>query len=168
MKNKLIRIAVTGFIALCFPMPSLAQSDCLREVFHKYCLGSSIQTVLSRYTPVRTSEKGGTQQYVFADGADQTYLIVSQGRVESVSRNYPGTSQSFDQLNSELRKLYGEPKVSSDGAQGTRYTHVWDRQGWRILLVWPNTGSIRLIYIHNALHAARKGGGGYGYNPKGF
>jgi hypothetical protein len=174
MKIRLIGAATAGCMALILSIPAHAQSDCIKQVFNKYCLGGSIQPLLST-PPVRTSEKSGATLYVFADGAEQTNVTVVKGRIESVWRRYPpGTQQTFDMLSSELRKLYGEPQRTGTGTpgvtQGGRVTERWDRDGWRVLLVWTNSNDVQLVYHHEALQATRRdakkaAGSGTGASP---
>lgn len=173
MKTRLIALAAAGFIAAAVSAPAVAQSGCVKEVFHKYCLGGSVQPLLNRHTPLRTttSRDGVATVYVFADGQEQTTVSVVNGRIETVTRHqHPGVQSTFDRLEGELRSLYGEPRRASS-AKGD-VTSIWDRGQWRVTLRHVvGRGEVNLSYRHEALQAARKASAGTqssGYNPKGY
>lgn len=172
MKIRLIGAAAAGCITLVLSIPAHAQSGCIKEVFYKYCLGSSVQPLLSQHVPMRSSEKSGTTHYVFSDGADQTNVAVVKGRIQTVSRRYAGTQQTFNQMSSELRGIYGEPKrTTGSGSSAGRITELWDQSRWRVFLVWDRNKNVQLIYRHEALAEARrdaKAAAEYGSNPKGY
>jgi hypothetical protein len=163
--------ASAGFFAAVVSIAAQAQSGCVKEVFHKYCLGGDAQTLLNRHVPISTTTtKDGATQYVFADGVEQTFVNVVQGRIESVQRRqHPGVLSTFEQVERDLKAVYGEPRrvTTAKGATNS----LWDRGDWRIVLHHvPARGDVMLTYRHETLQAARKAGAGYsaGSNPKGY
>lgn len=174
MKNKLLIGLASGGLALLFSFPTYAQSGCVKQVFNKYCLGGSIQSVLSTQAPTRTAEKGTSTNYVFSDGADRTNVVVVKGRIATVRRQYyPGTQQTFDSLYGQLSGLYGQPKrtIGSSNTAG-RTTDMWDQGAWRVQLLWNEKREIHLIYQHENLQAAKRKAEATGRaitsNPQGF
>lgn len=172
MRNSVCVAGAVGLIAAVMSVTAQGQSGCVKEVFYKYCLGGSVESLLNKYTPIRTTTtKDGATQYIFADGAEQTTVNVVQGRVESViRRQHPGVQSTFDQVERDLRAIYGEPRRAANEKGGLAST--WDRGVWRVLLLHNSIqGIVVLTYRHEALNAARKSAAGnYGsvQNPKGY
>jgi hypothetical protein len=163
-------MAVAGLVASVLSIPAQAQSGCVKEVFNKYCLGGDIQPLLNRYTPVRTSSaKDGAAQYVFADGSEQTTVTAVNGKVETVARRqHPGVQATFDQMERDLIRIYGEPRQRD---KGSNMRSLWDQGAWRVILTHtPGRGEVALLYRHETLQAARKSQSGYSSsgNPKGY
>lgn len=158
MKIRLMEAATLGWIALAIAIPAQAQSGCVKQVFNKYCLGGSLQPVLSKQAASRTNQKGAATIYVFTDGADQTNVTVVKGKIASVARQYfPGTQQTFDQLRGDLKAIYGEPqRIVGSGKSEGRITDLWDQGSWRVSLVWNANKEIRLFYQHEGLQATRR------------
>jgi hypothetical protein len=169
MKTTLIALA--GLVAAGFSIPASAQSGCVKQVFNKYCLGGEASQLLSRNSPVRTTKtKDGATQHVFADGAEQTTVTVVQGRIETVARrHHPGVQATFDQVDRDLRRIYGQPQ-SVPNAKGTSVLR-WDQGDWRIILTYSNQqGAVVLTYRHEGLQAARNAAksGAQNANPRGY
>jgi len=165
MKNRLLtKVAIAGWLALISAIPAYAQSGCVKEVFHKYCLGGNIEAVLAGQSPIRTSQQGGTTTYAFADIADNTVVTVVHGRIATVARSYrPYTQHTYDRLREDLRRLYGEPTRTNPGG---RMVDMWDQGPWRVSLVWNQNNNIQLIYRHERLQErARDSKRGYPGNP---
>ncbi len=165
---RLIGLAAAGWLALVISVPAHAQSGCIKEVFHKYCLGGSIQSVLNTQAPTRTVQENAATTYTFSDAGEQTHVVVHQGRIATVWRSYrPPTQDTFNRLRSDLRGLYGEPRrVVGSGAKQGRVSDIWDQGPWRVTLMWASGRDTRLVYAHEGLQAARRNV--KGYNPEGF
>lgn len=167
-RTRFFGVVAAGWIALVVSIPAQAQSGCLKEVFHKYCLGGSIQSVLSTQAPTRTVQENAATTYTFSDAGDQTHVVVYQGRIATVWRSYrPPTQDTFNRLRSDLRGLYGEPRrVVGSGATQDRISDIWDQGPWRVTLMWTVGRDTHLVYAHESLQAARRKV--KGYNPEGF
>jgi len=172
MRTSAFVAGAAGLIAAVMSVTAPAQSGCVKEVFYKYCLGGSVESLLNKYKPIQTTvTKDGATQYIFADGAEQTSITVVQGRVESVMRRqHPGVQATFDQVERDLRTIYGEPRRTTN-AKGVLVS-TWDRSVWRVVLTHNHIqGIVLLTYRHVPLNAARKSAAGtYGsaQNPKGY
>ena len=172
MKTRMIAAAAAGLIAAGLAFGAQAQQGCVKQVFNKYCLGGDVQSLIKKYPPVRTSTaKDGATVYTFADGADQTEVTAVQGRISMVFRHqHPGVQATFDQVERDLRGIYGEPRRTNNGKGAT--TSMWDRGDWRIVLTHAvNRGEVNLSYRHENLQAARRAGtANYGsnVNSKGY
>lgn len=166
-------VHVTRLLSLALAIAALNSppaigAECLKQVFHTYCLGGNIDELTARKRPVVQTPQLDRNAFVFQDQGGYAYVGVFDGRIESVTRLYlPGTMRIYEEVRYPLRKVYGEGTHSStlpDYARDSSTIELaislgqgglldsWQNQGWSILLVWDHPKRIALTYRHDELH----------------
>lgn len=164
--------ALTLASLLCFANVS-ADEQCLKQVFGRYCLGGDINQVLQTSpAPIARQAVGKSLALVFADGADQLYILGYANRIYKVVRAFAVSTQlRFDDTYNALRQIYGEgqdrsrfpayattptARLASIRRGEGRAIHRWEPSpDWHIELSWTRELGVSLAYIATALDARR-------------
>ncbi len=159
--------------SLLLAVQASAAEQCLKMVFGRYCLGGDINGVLqSPPPPLIRQAMGDSLALVFADGANQLYVLGYSNRIYKIVRAYSVSTQlRFDDIYNDLRQIYG------DGADQSRFpdyastptarlaairrgegraVHRWEPSpAWSIELSWTRELGVSLAYIATELSAQR-------------
>lgn len=155
-------------LAVFAPQTGVAQPDCLKLVFHRYCLGGDIEQTARQLPPGMRQDRGERIALIYHEGSERDYVLAWRGRLYKVVRVYRAASQlRYEELYRLLREKYGEganhsyfPSTSrSPGRKqiairrGEGYAmHVWPlAQGWHPQLSWTRELGLALAYIADDL-----------------
>lgn len=143
---------------------ALREAECIKEVFHSYCLGGEASSLPPPLESKQKSESIEERLY-----PDITTVTLLRGRVASVWRLYPGmTWLRFASLRADIGEIYGqgldlsgypswaddtESKTTAIRLQEGKACYQWDQGEWTIRLAWVGD-SAGLFYEHEALHRA--------------
>ncbi|MEJ2466507.1 MAG: hypothetical protein P8045_12520 [Candidatus Thiodiazotropha sp.] len=145
-------------------------SDCLKQVFGKYCLGGSMQQLLRRQPYGMLSQQSGERRAViYPQGRERTYVMAYQGKIYKVLHTFEPASQSkLKELLERLESKYGAYRDSSHypayvRTQAARIGAIRRGEGeliyrwqspdesWSVELSWTRRLGISLAYLANAL-----------------
>ena len=141
----------------------VAESSCVKEVFNKYCLGGTKESLP---TALSSKKDGDLETFYYAD-----YIVVDvfKNKIAKVKRLYQDmTWLKYYSLKSKLEDIYGSPRdlsfyPSYSSTSEDRETsinigkgkavHLWEQAGWAVELSWFEYSAL-LEYEHEKLSEA--------------
>jgi hypothetical protein len=166
---------LTLALGLALPATGVrAAGECLKLVFGHYCLGGDVTPLVQGPAqPLARETEGKGLALVFAEEADQVYVLSYAGRIYKVLRSHRVATQlRFEEILSLLRQKYGPGEDRSRFPEGAttpgrrlaairrgegRALQVWrPSDAWHIELSWTRENGLALAYVADAIEAERE------------
>jgi hypothetical protein len=150
-----------------------AEGECLKLVFGRYCLGGDVgPLVQGPLQPLARETEGKGLALVFAEEADQVYVLSYAGRIYKVLRSHRVATQlRFEEILALLRQKYGPGEDRSRFPEGAstpgrrlaairrgegRVLQVWrPSDAWHIELSWTRETGLALASVADVIAAER-------------
>jgi hypothetical protein len=161
-------------LLLLGPTRLLAQEDCIKLVFGRYCLGGDVDRLLQQGPQPQFKQTQGERiAYIFREGPEQIYVLAFRNRIYKVLRRYRSATQlRYEDLYAVLRGKYGpgedrsrfppyattaSRKLGSIRRGDGQALHHWkSADDWHVDLTWTREMGLSLAYVATALDTEQK------------